>query len=161
MWKEHSWFQWHDQKFIVFIMCLESCFRDIILMNLNLVPRTKTQLGKKMSTRNLIWKLINNMNLKLILYCYVIKCSKFNAEAPWPIFVSDKKNWWREGTCTRTNHTLLQWVSTKHLNIRLVVKWVAIGHDVGRHEAVMLGGTLPGRNGIQWSYGTEGGNPTS
>ena len=37
--------KWHDQKFIVAIMCAESCFRDVILMNLNLViPRMKIQL---------------------------------------------------------------------------------------------------------------------
>ena len=41
----------HDQKFIVAIMCAESYFRDIILMNLNLmIPRAKIQLGEKLST---------------------------------------------------------------------------------------------------------------
>ena len=75
--------KWHDQKFIVAIMCAESCFRDIILMNPNLViPRTKIQLGEKMSTMELIQKLINNRNWKLILDCDVIKCSKSNVEAP-------------------------------------------------------------------------------
>ena len=34
--------KWHDQKFIMAIMCAESCFRDIILLNPNLlIPRTK------------------------------------------------------------------------------------------------------------------------
>ena len=66
--------KWHDQKFIVAIMCAESCFRDIILMNSNLViPRTKIQLGEKMSTmkliKKLIKKLINNRNWKLMLDC--------------------------------------------------------------------------------------------
>ena len=69
----------HDQKFIVAIMCAESCFRDVILMNLNLViPRAKIQLGEKLSTM----KLINNRNWKLILDGEVIKCSKFNVEVP-------------------------------------------------------------------------------
>ena len=73
--------KWHDQKFIVPIMCAESCFRDIILMNSNLViPRMKIQLGEKISTM----KLINNRSWKLILDFDVIKCSKFNAEAPCP-----------------------------------------------------------------------------
>ena len=52
-------------------------------MDPNLViPRMKIQLGEKMSTMELIKKLINNMNWKLILDCDVIKCSKFNAEVP-------------------------------------------------------------------------------
>ena len=47
--------KWHDQKLIVAIICAESCFRDIILMNPNLViPRTKIQLGEKTSTVKLI-----------------------------------------------------------------------------------------------------------
>ena len=71
--------KWHDQKFIVAIMCAERCFRDIILMNLNLViPRTKIHVGEKMSTM----KLINNKNWKLILDYDVIKCPKFNADFP-------------------------------------------------------------------------------
>ena len=58
----------HDQKIIVAIMCGEIHFRDIILMNLNLViPRTKIQLGEKMSTMELIQKLINNRNWKFII----------------------------------------------------------------------------------------------
>ena len=45
----------HDQKFIMVIMCAENYFMDIICMNLNLViPRTKNQLGEKMSTMELI-----------------------------------------------------------------------------------------------------------
>ena len=64
---------------MVSIMCVESCIMDIILMNLNLViPKMKIQLGEKMSTM----KLINNRNWKLIRDCDVIKCSKFNVEAP-------------------------------------------------------------------------------
>ena len=75
--------KWHDQKFIVAIMCAKSCFRDIILMNPNLVlPRMKIQLGEKMITMNLIKNLINNRNFKLILDCDLIKCMKLNAEAP-------------------------------------------------------------------------------
>ena len=71
--------KWHGQKLIVAIMCVESCFRDIILMNPNLViPRTKIQHGEKMSTM----KLINNRNWKFILDCDVIKCSKVNVEVP-------------------------------------------------------------------------------
>ena len=73
--------KWHDQKFRMAIMCTESCFRDIIHMDSNLViPRTKIQLGEKMSTMELIHKLINNGNWKLILDCDVIKCLKFNAK---------------------------------------------------------------------------------
>ena len=64
-------------------MCAEIHFRNIILTNLNLViPRTKIQLGEKMSTMKLIKKIINNGNWKLILDCDVIKCLKVNAEAP-------------------------------------------------------------------------------
>ena len=64
-------------------MCVEIHFRDIILMNPNLViPKTKIQLGEKMSTMELIQKLINNRNWKLILDCDVNKCSKVDAEAP-------------------------------------------------------------------------------
>ena len=75
--------KWHDQKFIMVIMCVEIFFRDIIRMDLNLViPRTKIQLGEKMSTMELIQKLINNRNWKLILDCDVIKCSKFDAKVP-------------------------------------------------------------------------------
>ena len=75
--------KWHDQKFIMAIMCAESCFRDIIRMDLNLViPKTKIQLGEKMSTMELIQKLINNKNWKLILDCDGIKCSKVNVEVP-------------------------------------------------------------------------------
>ena len=71
--------KWNDQKIILPFMRLEYCFRDIILMNLNLViPRTKIQIVEKVSTT----KLINNRNWKLILDCDVIKCSKVNAEAP-------------------------------------------------------------------------------
>ena len=66
----------HEKKLIVAIMCVEIHFRDIILMNPNLViPRKKIQIGEKMSTM----KLINNRNWKLILDSDVIKCSKFNA----------------------------------------------------------------------------------
>ena len=66
--------KWHDQKFIMAIMCAESCFRDIIHMDSNLViPRTKIQLGEKMSTMELIQKLINNGNWKLSLDYDVIK----------------------------------------------------------------------------------------
>ena len=73
----------HDQKLILAIMCAESCFRDIILMNPNLmIPRAKIQLGEKLSTMKLIKKLINNRNWKLILDGEVIKCSEVNAEAP-------------------------------------------------------------------------------
>jgi len=69
----------HDQILIVAIMRAESCFRDIIVMNLNLViPRMKIQLGEKMSSM----KLINNRNQKLILDCDVIKFSEVNVEAP-------------------------------------------------------------------------------
>ena len=72
--------KWHDQKFIMAIMCADSYFRDIIRMDPNLViSRTKIQLGEKMSTIKLIKKLIKNMNWKLILDCDVINCSKFNA----------------------------------------------------------------------------------
>ena len=75
--------KWHDQKFIMTIMCAESCFRDIICMDLNLViPRMKIQPVEKMSTMELIQKLINNRNWKLILDYDVIKFSKFNAKAP-------------------------------------------------------------------------------
>ena len=36
--------KWHDQKLIVSIMCVESHFMDVILMNLNLViPRMNIQ----------------------------------------------------------------------------------------------------------------------
>ena len=87
----HQWLEYgrriseakgNDQKFIVAIMCAEICFRDIILMNPNLViPRTKIQLGEKMSTMELIQNLINNENWKLILDCDVIKCLKVDAEA--------------------------------------------------------------------------------
>ena len=64
-------------------MCVKIHFRDIILMNLKfLIPRTKIQLGEKMSTMKLIKNLINNMNWKLILDCDVIKCSKVYVEAP-------------------------------------------------------------------------------
>ena len=60
--------KWHDQKLIVAIMCAESCFRDIIVMNPNLViPIMKIQLGEKMSTMELIQKLINNRNGNLSL----------------------------------------------------------------------------------------------
>ena len=73
----------HDQKLIVAIMCAESYFRDIILMNPNLmIPRAKIQLGEKWSTMKLIKKIINNRNWKLILDGEVIKCSKVNAEVP-------------------------------------------------------------------------------
>ena len=83
----------HDQKLIVAIMCVESYFRDIIRMDPNLViPGTKIQLGEKMSTMELIQKLINNGNWKLIFDCDVIKCSKFDAEVPLSIFFLDKKN---------------------------------------------------------------------
>ena len=69
----------NDQKLIVATMCVEIRFRDIILMNLNLViPRIKIQLGEKMSTM----KLYNNINWKIILDCDVINCSKVNAEVP-------------------------------------------------------------------------------
>ena len=69
--------KWHDQKFIMAIMCAESCFRDIIHMDPNLViPRMKIQLGEKMSTM----KPINNRNWKLVLDCDVIKCLKLNVE---------------------------------------------------------------------------------
>ena len=77
--------KWHDQKFIMAIMCVESYFRDIIHMDPNLViPRTKIQLGEKMGTNTmeLIQKLINNGNWKLILDSDVIKSSKFNANMP-------------------------------------------------------------------------------
>ena len=75
--------KWHEHKFIVAIMCAERCFRDIILTNPNLViPRTKIQLGEKMSTMELIQKFINNENWKLILHCDVIKCLKVDAKAP-------------------------------------------------------------------------------
>ena len=74
--------KWHEKKFIMAIMCAESYFRDIIHMDLNLViPRTKIQLGEKMSTMELIQKLINNGNWKLILDGDVIKCSKIDAKA--------------------------------------------------------------------------------
>ena len=64
-------------------MCVEIYFMDIILMNPNLViPRTKIQLGEKMSTMELIQKLINNKNWKLVLDYDVIKCSKFDVGAP-------------------------------------------------------------------------------
>ena len=47
--------KWHDQKFIVAIICAEICFRDIIFMDPNLViPIMKIQLGEKMSTMELI-----------------------------------------------------------------------------------------------------------
>ena len=73
----------NDKKFVVAIKCAESCFRDIILMNLNLViTRTNIQLGEKMSTMKLIKQLINNKNWKLIFDCDVIKSSKVNVEAP-------------------------------------------------------------------------------
>ena len=75
--------KWNDQTFIVAIMCVESCFRDIILMNPNLmIPRAKIQLEEKLSTMKLIKELINNRNWKLIHDGEVIKCSKFNAEGP-------------------------------------------------------------------------------
>ena len=75
--------KWHDQKFIMAIMCVERCFRDIIRVNPNLViPRMKIQLGEKMSTVELIQKLINNGNWKLIFDGDVIKSSKVDAEAP-------------------------------------------------------------------------------
>ena len=75
--------KWKDQKFIVTIMCVKRCFRDIILMNPNLVILgMKIQLGEKMSIMNLIKKLTINRNWKLILDYDVIKCSKFNAEVP-------------------------------------------------------------------------------
>ena len=74
--------KWHAKKFIMAIMCAESCFRDIIRMDPNLViPRTKIQLGEKMSTMELIQKLINNGNWKFILDCDVIRCSKVNVKA--------------------------------------------------------------------------------
>ena len=74
--------KWHDQKFIMALMCVESFFKDIIRMDPNLViTRTKIQLGEKMSIMKLIQNLINNRNWKLILDCDVIKCSEFNAEA--------------------------------------------------------------------------------
>ena len=64
-------------------MCKASYLRDKILMNLNLVIlRTKIQLGEKMNTMELIQKLINNMNWKIILDCDVIKCSKVDENAP-------------------------------------------------------------------------------
>ena len=73
----------HDKKLKVAIICAKSHFRDIILMNLNLViPRMEIQLGEKMSTMKLIKNLINNRNMKLILDCDVIKCLKVNVEAP-------------------------------------------------------------------------------
>ena len=75
--------KWHDQKFIMAIMCAKILFRDIIRMDPNLViHRTKIQLGEKMSTMELIQKLINNGNWKLILDYDVIKCSKVVAKAP-------------------------------------------------------------------------------
>ena len=53
--------KWQDQKFIMAIMCVESCFRDIICMDQNLViPKTKVQLGEKISTMNLIKNFIKN-----------------------------------------------------------------------------------------------------
>ena len=59
-------------------MCVESYFRDIILMKPNLViPRTTIQLGEKMSTM----KLVKNRIWKLILDFDVIKCSKVNEKA--------------------------------------------------------------------------------
>ena len=71
--------RWHEHKFIVALMCAESYFRDIILMNPNLmIPKAKIQLGEKLSTM----KLINNRNWKLILDCDVINCLKVNADAP-------------------------------------------------------------------------------
>ena len=73
----------HAQKIIVAIMCMEICFRDIILMNLNLViPSMKIQLVEKVSTMKLIKNLINNRNWKLILDCDVIKCSKVDVKVP-------------------------------------------------------------------------------
>ena len=67
--------KWHDQKFIMAIMCAEIGCTDIIRMDPNLViPRTKIQLGEKMSTMDLIQKLINNRNWKCILNFDVIKC---------------------------------------------------------------------------------------
>ena len=56
---------------------------DIILMNSNLViPRTKGQLGEKMSNTKLIKKIINNRSWKIILDCDVIKFLKVNVETP-------------------------------------------------------------------------------
>ena len=70
----------HDKKLIVSIMCAESHFRDLILMKPNwVIPRMKIQLGEKMSTMNLIKKIINKRNGKLILDCDVINFSKVNA----------------------------------------------------------------------------------
>ena len=69
----------NEKKLIVSIMCVGIRFRDIIHMNSNLViPRTKIQLGEKMSTM----KLINNRNCELILNRDEIKCSKFNLDVP-------------------------------------------------------------------------------
>ena len=74
-------------------MCAESHFKDIILMNTNLViPKMKIQLEEKMNTMKLIKNIINNRNRNIILDFYVIKCLKFNVEAPRPIFVLDKNN---------------------------------------------------------------------
>ena len=65
--------KWHDQKFIIAIMCAEIYFRDIIRMDPNsVIPKMKIQLGEKMSTMELIQKLINNRNWKLIFDCDVI-----------------------------------------------------------------------------------------
>ena len=73
----------NDKKIIVSITCAKICFRDIILINPNLViPRKEIQLGEKMNTMKLIKKLINNMNWKLLLDCDVIKCSKVDVKAP-------------------------------------------------------------------------------
>ena len=84
--------KWHDQKIIVVIMYVKSYFRDIILMNPNLViPKMKIHLGEKMSTMKLIKKLINNKNWKLILDCDVINCLKFDAEEPRPTFFRTRR----------------------------------------------------------------------
>ena len=51
----------HDENIIVATMCGEIHFRDIMLVKLNLaIPRTKIQLGEKMSTMNLIKNVIKN-----------------------------------------------------------------------------------------------------
>ena len=58
----------HDENIRVATMCVEIHFRDIMLVKLNLaIPRTKIQLGEKMSIMKLIQKLINNRNWNLSL----------------------------------------------------------------------------------------------
>jgi hypothetical protein len=84
----------HDQEFKVAMMRLERCFGDVLWMHQHLVVAApKVELGEVACPLELVKKLVDDRDRKLVLHGLGVEVTVVDVESSCMIFLADEQDW--------------------------------------------------------------------